>query len=74
MGIVEITEMIGKEAHEAYLANWEIKTQVAENNGEWNQEIQHQVLENMEKMTSALSMLARSLSHYFDPNDTKTTL
>ena len=74
ISIVEVTKNVGQTAHQQYLDVWEIKTQVAENDGVWTPEIQTKILKNMEEMASTLSLLARSLSHFLDPNDTKTAL
>ena len=67
-----ILDEIAKSAHQTYLDNWETKTQVAENGGEWNSDIQHRALESIEKLSSDLELLCHTLEVFVRLNNLKT--
>ena len=69
---LEIIKETRKAAHQIYLNNWETKTQVAENNGDWNQDIQHRVLTAIEDLSSELDMLCYALGRIVELNELKT--
>ena len=69
---LEIIQHVAKCAHQIYLDNWETKTQIAENNGEWNQEIQHRVIMSVEQLSSKLDMLCKGLERIIVMNELKT--
>lgn len=63
-----------KNAHRIYLDNWETKTQVAENNGKWTDEVHHRVLKELEDLSVVCEDLSSTLEHILELNpDLKTT-
>ena len=74
MTLLAIVKECRKESHQQYLNNWEIKTQVAEADGEWTPEIQHLVLENLEQITSTAELLATVLETFLEKRNDQTTL
>lgn len=63
---------ISDSAHKVYLANWETKTLLAENNGEFNNELHFRVLEAIEELATDLQTLAVAVEQIVKLNNLKT--
>lgn len=62
--IHKILDEESREAHRQYLETWSIMTLVAENDGAWNETIQHRVITNMQNMATTMQTLTAALADF----------
>lgn len=59
---IPVVKEVRENSHQVYLDNWETKTRFAENNCEWNSDIQHRVHLAIESLASNVDILAYALA------------
>lgn len=64
-----IFEELTKDTNDSYQKTWSIMTEVAENNGTFNDELMYKVLENQQKIAADMNMIAVVLAERFKNED-----